>query len=115
MHDRRLLAGLLQCLLDVVQDVIDMLQADGEPDEVGCHPRGQLFLRRKLLVRRGGRMDRQRLGIPHIGKMGDQSKGVDKFPSRFYASLDAKTKDGAGSLGQVFPDTLFFRAGTKAG
>ena len=99
MIDRVLLACLLQRLFDIVQDVIDMLQADGESDEVGCNARGQLLLRGLLLVRRGGRMDCQRLGIPHIGKMGDQFEGIDEFFSCLHSSLDAKTENGPGSLG----------------
>ena len=111
MNGRVLLACLLQSLSDIVQDVIDMLQADGESDEVGCHARCQLLLSGELLVGRGGRMDRQRLGIPHIGEMGDKFEGVDEFSPCLCPSLDAKTKDGARSLGKVLPDTLFFRAG----
>ncbi len=57
-----------------------MLQADGEPDEIGRHPRGELLLGGELLMRRSGRMDRQGLGIPHVGKVGDKFQGT-KQPS----------------------------------
>ena len=32
-----LFALFLQCLFDVSQDVVDILDADGEADEVGCY------------------------------------------------------------------------------
>lgn len=47
----------LQRLLQIGDDVVDVLDADGEPDEFRARTRGFLRFRRQLLVGRARRMD----------------------------------------------------------
>jgi len=61
---------LPQRLFNIRQDVIDMLNANGQTDKIRRDACGQLFFRRQLLMRGGRRMNRQRFGITDIGPDG---------------------------------------------
>jgi len=51
-----LAAGELQCLVQIGEDVVDVLDADAQADAAGGDARGQLFRRRHLPVGGRGRM-----------------------------------------------------------
>lgn len=51
---------------------------DHAPDEVISDARGDLLLRGELLVRRGGRVYDQRLGVAHVGQVRGQLDAVDE-------------------------------------
>jgi hypothetical protein len=67
-----------------------------------------------LLVRRRGRMNRQGLGVTHVGQMRYQLQGIDEFLPRLGSALDAKTDDRPGALGQIFIGPCFFGACGKS-
>src|SRR5207342_804755 len=55
-----------QRLVQIIDQVVNGLQADGEADEIGRHACLLLLFGCQLGVRRAGRMDDERLGITHI-------------------------------------------------
>ena len=58
--------------LQILQNVVDMLRADREPDRIRPDPLlAQLGLG-ALAVRRGGRMDHQRFHVRDVRKQGEQ-------------------------------------------
>lgn len=85
----------LEGLLEIGDDVVDVLRADGDPDEVVGHARAGLLLVRKLLVRRRPGVDGQRLGVAHVGQVGDELEAVDDLAPRLAAPLDAEAEDAA--------------------
>ena len=48
-----------QGLIEIPEDIINVFDANCQPHIIICDAGCHLFLRAKLLVRRGGRMDRQ--------------------------------------------------------
>lgn len=37
-------SAVFQCVADIRENIIDVLQTDGEPDEIGADPGGELLL-----------------------------------------------------------------------
>ena len=69
-------------LIEIGEDVADILDADGESDQLGGHAGAGLLLDGKLLVRGGRGMDDQRLGIADIGQQRKQLERVDELLAR---------------------------------
>jgi hypothetical protein len=86
---------LLQGLIDVGQDVVDVLEAYRQPDEVGRYASGELLLCRELLVRGGGRVDGQAARVAHVRDVRDQLQCIDELAALFGAALDAEAENGA--------------------
>jgi len=61
--------SLIKGLLQIVNQVVRIFHPNGKAD--GFRPKacGTLFFQCQLLMRCGGRVDHQRLGIGHIGKL----------------------------------------------
>jgi hypothetical protein len=64
-----LFAGCGESLIQIRENVIDMLDADAQSDKIRCNPCGALLHFVQLGVCGGCRMNRQRLGITHVGEM----------------------------------------------
>ena len=62
--------SLFQRLLDIRDDVIYVLDTDGEPDEIRRNARGELLFFRELLMGGRCRVNGQRLRIPDVCKVG---------------------------------------------
>ncbi len=101
---------MLQRLLHICKNVVNVLEADGQSDEIRCHPRGQLLFGRKLLVGGRRRVDSQRLGVSQVRYMGNQLEGIDKFLAGVQSSLDTEPDQRPGSPREVFGGLFFFRA-----
>src|SRR5215204_799520 len=83
----------VQRLIQVVQDVVDGLEAHGEPDVVVGDARGLLLVHRELRVgRRGGVYD-QALRVAHVGKEAVQLEPVYKALASLEATFDAEAED----------------------
>lgn len=105
----------LERLLKVGDDVVNVLRSDRDADEVLqgiplapasthanspvttylAHTRADLLLVRQLLVRRGPRVDRQRLGVTNIGEVGNQLEAIDDLAAGRAAALYAKAQHAA--------------------
>ena len=77
-------------LLQVGLDVLDVLDADAETDEVLCHAAGRLFLVAQLLVRRRGRVNDERLCVSHVGQIRRQLERINKGRTGLGLALDTK-------------------------
>src|SRR5258708_37619138 len=60
-----------QRIIQIPQDVLYVLDADGEADEGGGHPARQLVFFRKLLVGGAGRGDDEAARVTPVGKVGE--------------------------------------------
>ena len=67
-----------QGLLQVGQQVVPVLGADGQPDGAGENSLLRLFLREQLGVGGGGWVDDQALGVGHVGQQREQLQVVDE-------------------------------------
>lgn len=93
---------MLERLTNVRLDILNILQANGQPDIVLGHPHRFLFRTRQLLMRRGRGMDHQALGVPDIGEVRQQFDGVDEFLARLQSALDPKTNQSAKTVLEIF-------------
>ena len=72
----RRIAGV-EALIEIVDDVVKVFKADGDPDHVFRDAGVDLFLVGKLFVRGGPRMDGQGLGVSDTVKRGCHEFGRD--------------------------------------
>lgn len=91
-----------QRLVEVLEDVVDVLQAHRQPHQLRRHAGLRLLLGGKLLVRRAGRMDHQRLGVADVGQVGVELDAVDEFLARLEAAADPEGDEGACPRGRYF-------------
>ena len=99
----RLPLGSLERLVEVRLDVLDVLDADRQPDVLRRHAGLRLLFRRQLRMRRRRRMNHERLGVADIGQVARKLDAVDELDRRVAPALDAEAEDGARAVGQVPP------------
>ena len=104
--------GCLERLVDVGNNVLHLLDAYGEADEIGGDPCRNLLLRRQLLVGRGSGMNDQRLGVTDVGQVRQELHAIDKFLACLHTTPDAETDDRPSPLGKIlFRTTMVLMAG----
>ena len=81
----------LQRLVKIGLDILDMFQAHGYANKFGRNACGALGFRAELLVRGGGRMEHQGLGVADVGQVAGQLDRIDKPLAGPAAAADAKT------------------------
>ena len=84
-----------ECLIEISNDVIDMLEPDGDAYHLRRHSGRPLFAFRELLMRRGSRVDDKGLGVTDIREMTGELQRIDDLLSLGQASLDAKRYDSS--------------------
>ena len=89
-------------LIEVGEDIVDVLDADAEPDHAGGDAGATLFLCRHLAMSGGSRMAGQRFGVAKIDETRDEIESVVESDSRFHASLNFKGNEGAGLAAEIF-------------
>src|SRR5690554_5603610 len=90
-----------QGLVDVRQDIVDMLDADGEAHHIGGYPGPGVLLVVELAVGGGGRDRRAALGVADVDQPQDHAKGVVETRPRLAAALDAEAEDPRGAAPHV--------------
>src|SRR4028118_2058581 len=78
-----------------MEDVVDGLQADREPDVIVRDPGGHLLVHGELRVGRRGRMDYQTLRIAHVREQAVKFESVYEPLASLQAALDAEAEDRA--------------------
>src|SRR6476659_6680358 len=91
-----------EALLEIGDNVLLVLEPDGEAYHVG--PGAGLHLLRvgELAVRGRGGMNDERAGIADIGEMREQLHVGDELYAGVVAALEPEGEDRAGALGHVF-------------
>lgn len=92
----------VETVLQVSQNVVDVLCADGQPDGAGLDALIQKFLVGELAVGGSRRVDDQTLDIGSIGKERENLQTVDKPVGFFHAALNLKGEDGAAVTREIF-------------
>src|SRR5262249_57430392 len=91
-----------QSLLKVGDDVLLILEADREANDVGSGASLDLLRVGELTVSGRGRMNDERARIADIGEMGEQPHVRDELDARVVAALEPEGEDGTRALGHVF-------------
>ena len=92
----------LKCFLQILDNVINMLNPDGQTDGVGLDALVCLLLLIELCVGRRVGMDDKRLCIRHICQQREQFEVVNEFPGIFLPALDSKVKMEPPPFGKYF-------------
>src|SRR5690606_16152538 len=90
-----------QALLDVGEDVVDVLETDGQAHEARAHAgagEGRLV---ELGVGRRGRVDDERADVTDVRDVRVELQRVDEGDARLVAAGELEGEDGAGALGGV--------------
>src|SRR5690606_8269998 len=87
------LTGRLQCLADVGKNVVDVLDADGQPHHVPAHACLEQLLVVQLTMGSGGRVAGQGAGIADVDQPQDHLQGVDEPAACFLTAADAEAQD----------------------
>ena len=91
----------VQRLIEIGDDVIDVLGADGQTDRVAADAYiGKLRIG-ELAVGRGGRVDHKALDIGDIGQQREDLQMIDERKGLLLAALDVEGKDGRAAVGEV--------------
>ena len=92
----------------------DVLDADGQADEVLGEVRRLKLLGRELRVCGGGGVDDQRLGVTDVGEVREQLDLIDNLQARVTAALDAEDHDAAKTVVQDARGNLMRRVVLQA-
>src|SRR4051794_14910437 len=92
----------IQGLIKVPEDIVDIFKPDTQADEIGGYAGAELLLFVELAVSGRSRVDRQALGVAHVGQVAEQFQALDELLSSRQAAVNSKTEDGACALGQIF-------------
>src|SRR6202022_4254034 len=89
-------------LVKIPNDIIQVLDSDGDPHQVLGDTGFQLLVVTQLLVRGGSGMDNKALGVSQVGQMREKLHRIDEFSAGFKAALDTERHDRSGAFGQIF-------------
>jgi hypothetical protein len=90
-----------QRLRDVSDDIVRMLDADGEADIARRHTRGELLFGAELLVGGRGWMDCQRTGVADVSDVIEQLQCIDEALSGLNASFELEAYQGSVSTLEI--------------
>src|SRR5271168_340405 len=102
-------------LVEIAEDVVDVLDADGEADVTVGHARREPILRRELRMRGRCGMDREAARVADIGDVIQQLQRVDEAPARLAAAREFKTDEPAVTALEIFARALAADAGLYRG
>ena len=91
----------LEGVVKGADDVIDVLESDGEADEFGLESGLALILVGELGVGGGGGVDDEALGVADVGEEAEELDVVDESDTLGAAALDAEDDHAAGAVGEV--------------
>src|SRR5580658_7314051 len=101
-------------LLQIGNDVVDVLDADAQANQLRGNAGVALFFGRHLPVSGGGRVARERLGIAEIYQPLDQFQGVIEFDRSIVTALESDRHQRTSVVTQVLLRQVVVRALRKA-
>ncbi len=104
-----------QSLIEILDDVVDMFEADAEADRLGANARSSLLLGGHLAVGGRGGMAAQRARVADIDEPLDQAERIVKRLGRLEAALDAESEQRRRAAAEVFLRQRVIRAVREAG
>ena len=89
------MAGRVERLRQIREDVVWMFEADGEAHVAGRDAGRELLFRRQLLMRGGGGMNGERARVANVGDMVEKLERVDELATRLDAALELEADEAA--------------------
>src|SRR3954468_20010786 len=86
---------------EIGNDVVRMLDADGQPYVARRDAGGELVLGRQLRMGRGGGMDRQRARVADVGDVVEQLQDIDEGTAGRRPAGKLKADQGAEALPEI--------------
>ena len=80
-------------MLEIVEDIVDVFDADRESNIIRGYASCRLLSGRQLLMSSAGGMDSERLRVAQVGQMGRKFQAVDETTTRLEAPIDPETDD----------------------
>ena len=96
------LLNCLKCLIQILDDIVDVLGTDGKTDGVWFDSLIQQFFLGALAVCSGCRMDHQRFYISNVSQQGEQLQIVDEIFCFLCIAFDFEGEDGTAAVREVF-------------
>ena len=96
-------------MVEVVDDVVYVFEADGGADKFGADAGGALVLFGELSVAGGGGVQDECFGVADVGEVAGELDVVDKCFAGGSASFDAEAEDGAEAAIEVLSGVLVGR------
>ena len=90
-----------QGVVQIIDDILNILDAHTESNEIRGDAGGLLFGLAELLVGRGGRVNHQALGVPDVGQMAEQLQIFDEFHGCNLPPPDTEAHQRTLSFGKV--------------
>jgi len=81
---------MTQSLIEILDNVVDVLDTDAEPNHLWTHTRLRLFLRRHLTMGRRGGMAGKRLDVADVDQPFEEFERIVTYLAGRKAALDAK-------------------------
>ena len=100
------LPGRLEGLTDVVEDVVDVLEADRQTDHAGVDARSDELLIGELTVGHACRMEHAGADVGNMYLTACELERVHELRRTLSAALDAERDDAAAAMGQILLGTL---------
>src|SRR5262245_66229908 len=101
---RRDAAGAREPLLEIPDQVVDVLDADGEPDRAGANAGRFELVFGELPVRRARGMNYEALRIADVGEMRPQRDRANEFLTRVASAADVEREHRARAARQILLD-----------
>ena len=98
--------GRRKAALEIGEDVVDMLEADGQPHIAVGDAGRVLLLRRELRMRGGRRMDGQAARVADIGDVIEQLQRIDEAAAGFLAARQLEADEPAIAALEIFIGAL---------
>ena len=92
----------MEGLIEVGEDIVDVLDADGEADEFRRDATGGLLGVCELGVSGAGGVDGKALGVADIGEVGEEFEALDECAPSGVAPFDAEDDHGTAFAVEVF-------------
>src|SRR5262245_61058093 len=96
---------LLQCLIEIPKYIVQRFESDRQPNHLRCHARSSLLVLVQLAMRRGRRMNHERLRIADVRKVREELHALDEalagLGAAGIAAPDAERENSARAARQV--------------
>src|ERR1700749_1447290 len=105
----------LKGLVEVPYDVVDILDAHGDPHEIRTDVCSEQGLVGQLLMGGRGGVDDERARVSDVGQVAGELERLDECSTSVAAAFDAEREHGTGSLGKVASGPIVVRRVGEAG
>ena len=93
--------NVVQCLIEVIDDIFVMLRTDGEADRCRRNTGGSEFFRSEFRMRRRVRVNHKALHVGHVSEQAEYLEAIDELEGFGLATLHVEREDGTAAVREV--------------